>query len=371
MKIKRLISSIVVISTTIFPISLQTKNKINTENKVNEYFSTLEKQTPSQFNAMNIKYYFQTLGSPFYVLQEDHSSDSSESKTSIFNQSMIKFVKEMYNNKYYSDFLSQDGTHIIDFLNLSCQANLDIESLYTGIRLFYNKIKACELIDDTVIIQVLEPLPKLLGKYFEIEEYKIPTFDSLSKNIESVILYKFTEHIQDFQQEPNSFITKLSEEIGSIAKKEIETLEKNKEKKEILERLRQIIIRFFELGLSKTMWEPKSYEGIWESVISIANGLQLLGVHGILDHMDDLDDLLWSLVHRFCFFLDLAGSSLPLTFYEEIESDLESKIIFFLEAQELDEGIKTKKDTLIKALLKAKAKAYAFEKNGLFTDQLI
>ena len=113
------------------------------------------------------------------------------------------------------------------------------------------------------------------------------------------------------------------------------------------------------------------YQGIWESVLRIANGLQLLGVHGILDHMDDLDDLLWSLVHRFSFFLDLAGSSLPVSFYEEIESDLAAKVVFFLEAQEQDETIKTKKTILLEALIKAKAKAIAFEQKGIFTDQLI
>ena len=131
-----------------------------------------------------------------------------------------------------------------------------------------------------------------------------------------------------------------------------------------------MIIRFFETTLSKIIWNPNMYEGIWQSVLSIANGLQNLGLRGILDHMDDLDDLHWSLTYRFCFFLDLAGSHLPLEFFDEVENDLDSNVVFFLEMQEQDEGIKTKKEFITDALLKAKTKALAFERHGIFTDQV-
>jgi hypothetical protein len=83
--------------------------------------------------------------------------------------------------------------------------------------------------------------------------------------------------------------------------------------------------------------------------------------------MDDLDDILWSLMHRFCYFLELTGSVLPLEFYGEIEHDLTNNLVFFLETKEQDEGIITKKETLAQALLQAKTKAYAYEKMGLLT----
>ena len=214
-------------------------------------------------------------------------------------------------------------------------------------------------------------MPKLLEKYFETEEYKTPTLKSLSQNIEKELLFKFTEHLDFFHSEPNNFIKELSSTIGKLAKEELDNIQKAAEEKEIIERLRQVTIRFFEIALSKTIWNQNSPEGIWDSVNTIANGLQLLGVHGIVEHMDDLDDMLWSLTDRFCWFLDFAGSSLTLDFYEEIESDLESKVIFFLESPEQDDGIKTKKEVITEAILKAKAKAIAFEEKGIFSDQVL
>jgi hypothetical protein len=140
-----------------------------------------------------------------------------------------------------------------------------------------------------------------------------------------------------------------------------------KDYEEIKERLRQLIIRFFEIALGKTVWNIKAPEGVWQSFLTIANNLQLLAVHGIINHMDDLDDLLWSLTHRFCFFLDFAGSGLPVSLFNEIEGDLKSCVVFFLEAKEQDDGIKSKKETLAELVLHGKTKAIAFEKAGIIS----
>jgi hypothetical protein len=82
-----------------------------------------------------------------------------------------------------------------------------------------------------------------------------------------------------------------------------------------------------------------------------------LAQYRIIDHMDDLDDLLWTLVHRFIFYIDLVGAELPVEFYERIEQDLVNRSVFFLEAKEQDDGITSKKQALIEALLKGKARA--------------
>ena len=362
MKIKKLLPFLPAILAILFTTSILANEQIEIEK-----FFDFDNTTPSRFSTISIKPFFQDL----YYADYYQTRSPGRSKTSIFNQSLVCYVKEVYNSRHYSQLISQDGTHIVEFLELSSELNLDLQSLYTCTRLFYNKIKECELIDDTVIIQILKPLPYLLERYFEIEDHKLPSINHLSKNIEKALLFKFTDHLPEFQEAPNPFLTQLAQEIAQNTIKELDYYKKTIEKNTMLERLRQIIIRFFELALCKVMWDPVAYEGIWQSVITIANNLQLLGDHGIIDHMDDLDDLLWSLTHRFKFFLDLEGSSLPLTFYEEIESDLNGNVVPFLEAEEQDEGIKGKKAFIAEALIKAKAKAFAFEKRGLFTDQML
>ena len=370
MKRKNLFITLLTICTTTFSIYSMEEYHKNSQKEISPHLD-YEKISPLQFSIYNIKHYFSNLHSTFPSIEGEKTPMKIKSKTSIFNQSLTHYIKEMYNHKYYANFLSQDGSHIVNFLELGNEFNLEIESLYTCIRLFYNKIKSCELIDDTVLLQILQPMPTLLEKFFNCPECEVPTLNTLANQTENILLYQFTQNMPQFQEEPNIFLSQLSEQVAKIAKKELDSAQKTLEQKEMLERLRQIIIRFLEISLSKVIWNQTHYEGIWESVLTMSNGLKLLGINSILDHMDDLDDLLWSLTHRFCFFLNLAGSYLPVSFYEEIEYDIASKVVFFLEMSEQDDEIKTKKETLIESLLKAKAKAIAFEKKGIFTDQII
>ena len=364
MKTKKIPLAIQIALTILFIIPIRLKSY-----NIDQYLG-LNQQTPAQFGAISLKSYFYSLYQTPHAIRSNINY-INKTKKATFNNSFNKYIKGIYNKSFYTNFLSQDGSHIVEFLEMGNDLNLDIESVYSTLRLFYNKIKSCEIIDDTVALQILEPLPKLISKYFDEDAEIEPNFETLSKNIEQKLLFNFTEHLEEFETKPGAFISKVSLEIGEMAKSEVHSFESTIERKETLDRLRQIIIRLLETTLNKTMWNKVEYESIWNSVISIANKLHLLGVNGILDHMDDLDDLLWSLTHRFCFFLDVVGSSLPLSFYGEVENDLESKVIFFLETQEQDEGITSKKGIIWKALAKAKAKAIAFEKRGLFTDQLI
>lgn len=369
MKRKNKYNSLLAIFTILFTTSILANQQTNTPMPpdIEEQFGQIFEYTPAQICTYSIKSFFQECHFTDYY----QTRNVSRSKTAIFNQSLVCYVKEVYNSRQYPQLISQDGTHIVEFLELSSELNLNIQSLYTCIRLFHNKMKECEIIDDTVIIQILKPLPYLIGEHFDIKEAKPISSDKLSKSIEKILLFKFTDHLQEFQDKPDPFLTELANEITEHTQKEFAKYKKAINKGILLERLRQTIIRFFENTLDKLVWDATTYEGIWQSVITIANSLQQLGNNGIIDHMDDLDDLLWSLTQRFCYFLELDGSSLPLSFYEEIETDLYSKVVDFLEAKELDEGIKTKKVFITEALMKAKAKAFAFEKKGIFTDQML
>jgi len=368
MKIKNFVASVTVAIITFSPLHSEKIIPKTNDQDISKYLD-YKKPTPLQLSTYNVKTYFSTLyNTDFNGLD---TKSLLKSKTSIFNQSMTGYIKEMYNNKYYANFLSQDGSHIIQFLELGNEINLEVEALYTGLRLFYNKIKSCELIDDTVLIQIIAPMPILLEKFFDEDELEFPAYNTLSSQTEKMLLYEFTEHMHHFQEEPDMFLSEISQQIGRMTKEEFDVIEKMIEEKEMTQRLRHLVIRFLEVALSKVMWNQTSYESIWESILAIANSIQMLGVNGIIDHMDDLDDVFWSLTYRFCYFLDLVGSGLPTSFYEEIEGDIDGGVVFFLELPEQDEGIKSKKQVLKEAVIKAKIKAIAFEKRGLFTDQMV
>lgn len=326
----------------------------------------LDNKTPLDMSIASLRSYFRGVTFSTASLKTRDIESSKKTTNTYFNEAFSSYIKDIYNRQGYGKALSQDGSHIIEFLKLNNELNLDRTTVYVILRLFHNKMKSaeCELIDDTVAQQLLKEMPSLLENQFkEQEEKKLESVTFIQSHTEELMLNAFINHLPKFQQQPDTFISGIAENIGDLVKQEITQI-KIKHQKEIVElesqiRLRSTIIRMFENILGKLVWNIKSYEGIWVSFITIANRLQLLGAHDIIDHMDDLDDLLWSLTHRFCWFLDFAGHALPLEFYEEIETDLVNKVVYFLEVPEQDPGIKNKKDTLIEALINAKTKAIA------------
>ena len=333
-----------------------------------------ENVTPSTMSLNNLRDFFATQDTS-NTLKNRHSGVPN--KTAHFNESFLEYIKQVYNQRTYSSFLSQNSTHIIEFLQIGRELNLDAEYLYVGTRLFYNKFKEAEIIDDSVALEILPAFIEHFAPHFDYEEEEITqrkeNLDFLKKYTEEVILYKFTEHFTRFQTNPDEFISELSHDLAifynqqDYAKRHKQAKKENK--REILLRLRQQTVRFFELIMSKVMWYNIQPETIWPSFLTIAQNLQGLGQQRIVDHMDDLDDLLWSLVHRFNYFIELTGSSLPLAFYEMIEHDLTNNKIFFLEAKEQDEGIASKKQILIEALIRGKARALA-EQEGFITSPM-
>jgi len=321
-------------------------------------------QTPTEFAMHNLKDFFTT--NTLDTRTPQNPLFNNTDKVNTFHQSWSRFIKNLYNKNSYAQTLSQDGAHIVQFLDLSNELNLSTETVYVCLRLFYNKMKSCELIDDTVVGQLVEVMPESLERHF-VENRKTTDLTFVKKNLETMLLNKFTYNMPQFRASPDTFLTTLSAEITNYFQQELKNIEKERLSQEMRERLRTIIIKMFEASLSKTIWQPAAHESIWPSFTSIAQGFQDLAAHGIIDHSDDLDDLLWSLVHRFCFFLDLAGASLPSSFYATVEKDLMDKTIFFLEYKEQDEAITSKKDVLILALIQAKAKALAYERNGIIS----
>ncbi len=295
-------------------------------------------------------------------------------KTARFNESFLKYIKQSYNQRSYANYLSQDASHVIEFFGIGKELSLTPEYLYVGTRLFYNKFKEAEIINDTVPLELLPAFAINLEPHFDTHQAEAPKEDLefIKKHTEEVILYKFTEHFTRFQSSPETFIEELSHDLASFYKQQEESqaqaLAKNNSKQESLMRLRNMTVRFFELTINKTMWNPITPETIWPSVVALAEGLKGLAQHHILDHMDDLDDLLWTLTHRFCYFVELTGADLPIAFYEKIEEDLVNKTVFFLETKEQDDGITTKKQFIIEALLKGKTRALATQQ-GLVVGQ--
>lgn len=297
----------------------------------------------------------------FDVNNYANTQQKARNKDVLYSQAMSLFIKNVYNGPNYARHLSQDARHITEFLNIANEFGFSCEQLYTGLRIFYNKYKETQLIDDTVLNHILEALPQELEAYFPLQaDPGSRPQRSPSKVVENIILSELTDHIVAPQKPNDLFFQNLAENIASTIKSGPEV----NDEAAMREQLRQLTIRFIEQITGKTMWYANQPASIWQSILGAAHSIHTLCHKRIIEDLDSRDDLFRTLVARFAYFLDEYGAQLPLSFYEQVTYDINKRQVFFLEEAELDQGIQSKKEFLLKALARAHAKATATHKHG-------
>ena len=270
-----------------------------------------------------------------------------------FTRSGIRcFLKHTFSREEYAEeFLPHNFCHLIEFLeygNHSEQNNLYIQST---IRLFTNKVKACNYVSADAFFNVIERFPTLLKNHFV---KKPPSLLADAQNAIKRILYTtFLSKFSFFKKDPDSFFEDLSGDIAealhnsSFVQTQVD-----------LELLRQGIIKFLEITLNKVIWTPLDQDEVWTSVKAISFKLEELVDHAIINQ-DELDDLFQSLLERFIHFLDLAGSELSLNLINTINNEIDEGKVLFLTLEEQEEFITPKAERLRKALEKTETKILA------------
>jgi len=226
---------------------------------------------------------------------------------------------------------------------------------------FSNVMGASHDISAYAFEALLELLPNALRPYTllsvssELPFYPESTdmlFQDRFKHIVSNILFiQFSSQFDSFKAEPVLFFDDLAHRMSDVAQQELD-----------MQLMRTAVKRFIELALSKLIWRSEKPETIWPNVKKIADNLMQLVEHNIIDDLNDLNDMYWTLIHRFNYFTDLLNAHLPQSFYHDIRTDLSSDSILLLTLAEQDSCIRTKKESLIRALVESEAKRLAYEK---------
>ncbi len=321
--------------------------------------------TPLQSSIIPLKNYFDS------QIDSTHESRENSEKLEIFNKNFLLYIREYYNKPDFSEILTYDTTDVCQFLQISSDFNLDAGATYVILRLFCNKIKSCDFIFSDAVNNVLESLNSNVVRFFadSPEDIYQEEIQIIRKNLEKIIFSQLNEQFVQPNVSDTSLITKkITEDVLKLLQQSINNMQHKNELIKIRERLRQMIKSFVEILVGKAIWDEQKPEEIWQSFISISLNLQKLGANNIIDEMDDIDDFLWSLTHSFCRFFNSFGIAVPIDIYEKIELDLKNNSVYFLEAPEQEDGIRTKKEHIYDALFKSKIKAYAFEKKGIIAQ---
>lgn len=265
------------------------------------------------------------------------------------------FFAHTFNRKEYGrDFLPHNFTHLTQFMEYSQQADQSPEFTEGVLRLFNQKLK----MSSYVSAPAFERLLLQTSPYFEyqLSQKDIPLWHELKNHITSTFKSRFTS----LQEQPLQFFEDLSKELNSKFITQNTTPD----------RVRFTLLRLLTSTCDKIVWSPTDQAQTWVSFKAIGKSLERLHQKKVIPDELDANDLYWSLVERYAYFMELVGSQLSLETCEQIKQDLRDHKIAWLETPEQEAGLQSKIERLAEVLIETEAKIQA-NKHGLITDGVV
>lgn len=268
--------------------------------------------------------------------------------------------QDLRNPKYRQNILPNNFSYLMQLLEYGEQTKQTREFAQESFSLFSKVLKGSEYVNSYAFSSFVGRLPAMLKHYFAgyqlesanhlIVENDLDMLERLQQTVTSIVYSKFTKDFATCKTDPEQFLNDLTHKIVAATTQEVTT-----------EQLRQIIIRFLEVGLSKLIWNPHEQEKTWESVKSISHHLATLMKSNIVDDLNDVDELFWTLVHRYRYFLELHNTTMPLSFYAKIKRDIRTQKLMLFELEEQEPFLQSKASCLMHTVLTQEAKKRAHE----------
>ncbi len=273
------------------------------------------------------------------------------------NQKVILYSLEnqFREPEFAKEILPNDFSSLVFLIECGKNTNYPIGYTNALFKAFTTLIKGSEYVNPYAFIEFITQAPSLLQNYFI--PYKISRFLKDDKNINapsldrlqegfSVMLYDtFITHYGSFKQDPDTFLHELAMHAFFLAEEQI-----------TIQALRNSVLKFIDLAIGKLVWSSRDPISSWQTTKDIAEKLITLVTHNIIVDVTEINDLCWSLVYRFCFFIDIQNDKLPLSFYESIQKEIQQNNFLFLDLPEDTTFLETKHSRIMRALMTAQAK---------------
>ncbi len=279
---------------------------------------------------------------------------------SFTQKGLCHFLRDIISHRAYAqEYLSYSFTHLIQFLEYGLKTNQKSLFIESTLRLFLNALKATDSVSCYAVMDITHQLPSLLKNSSALPPLLIPL---VHENIKSALYETFIDKFQLFKTDIDHFFEEVTLNITR-------TLPQHTHQEELLnrEKMCQMVVRFLETALLKTMWSAHDQEKAWDITKKISHNLSFLMDEGIITK-DELDDLYKSLLESFCRFLKLSGSSLSDYALENIQRESHSTTLLLLCLEEQEEHLQTKRERLQEALMHLKARQLAERKGFLLNS---
>ncbi len=286
---------------------------------------------------------YQLPGSPTDII-----TPTSHFNQPVFFNGIENFLKFTFNSPLYGEFFAVNPTHMRELLEHSCRMGKS-KTYTSGIfNLFTNKLKSSAYVNPYAYLDFIAGLEPLIGHHFAV---KATRANFTLKDIIFELQYQaFKTNFPEFKLNPTTFLTDLSQQIEAMTE------------------LRKKLVLFFEVSLNKLIWSPDDQFDTWQNVKQIADQLAHLYRKTIISSMEDLDNLYITLLERYCFFLNIVGSSIEIDTFQKIKQDIENNYISLFDVGEQEDILETKLQRFTRCLLECEAKARAHE-SGIVLKQ--
>lgn len=263
---------------------------------------------------------------------------------------MNHFLRTTYRDPAYADTLVKSYDHVVDFLMQGARSVQPRRYIQSSLRLFSQKIKSVPYVNPYAFADLCGRFPELVNSCLVETEHN----DALKKAVAALLYDRFAVQFDEFKENTYQFFNTLASDITHTLTR---TSGLNSDMS--VQEFRMYLVRFIDLNLNKLVWSPEDQDGVWRNFKEIADHLSNLYRLRIIVNSDDLDDCAWSLIHRFCYFLQLSGDQLtPLTI-KTIKEDLITCDCPLLKSPEQEEALMSKIEHLAFALIEAEARSIA------------
>ena len=282
------------------------------------------------------------------------------SKSILQGNHITSLQQQLKNPEYPQEILPNDFSYLSQLLKLGATQNQPPMYLRSVINSFANMIKRSQYINASAFSQLLETLPTDIMPYFSLPTsrvyitnsalYDAAFVDRFKSTVNTMLYHNFSTEYGSFQQDPNAFLQTISSSITAIAQEEMTQ-----------EQLRQSIIRFCEIALSKLIWDPATHEKTWTITKRISEQLAKLLEYNILDDTNDLEDLYLTLLNRYCYFIELTATDMPASFFAALRKDLTSNDLILFALMQQDDILEPKLTYMQRTLIEAEMTAYRYQ----------
>jgi hypothetical protein len=232
--------------------------------------------------------------------------------------------------------------------------------IHAAFKTFTNVVKGTDAITTDSFIDTIQFLNEFLPPYMQQRHYEVYTEHILDRDAEihqrlkefnrAFLLNSFKANYDDFKTSPVIFLHNLADILAQASQEEAEIL-----------KLRHMLKLFLELHLGKLLWAVEDGVGCWEQVKTIAYLLTTLFENNVLDDLNDLDDLYWSLIHRFGNFFEHAYRNCSMDLFDIIKQDIAHGSLLLLDLEEHDTCIEKRSECLLHIVMHAEAKKRSYD----------